>query len=219
MIINAILKAKHRLRGWDNPAAKNPRRIRNDSLALGYVVKRPSVPRHFPFRSISMLHFVTQVTPQLLAQLSGQTLPDASELPSLRRDTDHGYVVNASFSFPLLLSNPCGFFIRRPDTSSQETDIIRREDILRSLQRSQRIGELLLTREKEELEKINAFAEELIEREFTSPSKERPCQKEAAACLACYQSSSDDVMQCAEAVAAYSRCARSAMRDVLHTGK
>lgn len=49
----------------------------------------------------------------------------------------------------------------------------------------------------------------------SAPSRAPPCQGEAAACLACYRESGEDALRCADAVDAYSRCAREAWAEAL----
>jgi hypothetical protein len=89
---------------------------------------------------------------------------------------------------------------------------IRRSELLqRALERSHRLGDMLLAREDEELEQINQLAEEIIRKEYSSPSQERPCQSEAAACLQCYEINSENPTACEDAVNAYSMCAREAI--------
>ena len=93
---------------------------------------------------------------------------------------------------------------------------IRRSELLqRALERSQRVGDLLLAREDEEIRKIEALAEELISREYSAPHSVRPCQNEASACLSCYSSNPDNPTVCADVVEAYSTCARGAASAVI----
>ena len=95
--------------------------------------------------------------------------------------------------------------------------IRRNESIQRALERSQRVGNLLLTREEEELARIDDLAEEMIQREYSTPSRERPCQGEASACLQCYETHADDPTACADVVDVYSKCARQAAASVLRS--
>lgn len=89
------------------------------------------------------------------------------------------------------------------------------EMLSRALERSQRIGDLLVQREEAELQQVSALAEELIQREYSAPSREQPCRLQAGACLECYQQRADDITQCDAAVAAYAACARQASAAVL----
>ena len=80
----------------------------------------------------------------------------------------------------------------------------------KALQRSERIGDMLLAREDEELEKIQSLAEELIQREQNIPSGGNPCQAEADKCLQCYKEHSDNPVACSDVVNAYSKFAGEA---------
>ncbi len=107
---------------------------------------------------------------------------------------------------------------RPPSQVDQDVALtIRRSELLqRALERSHRVGDILLARENEELEQIDQLAEEIINKEYSSPSRERPCQSEAAACLQCYELNSENPTACEAAVNAYSLCAREAAATVLH---
>ena len=87
----------------------------------------------------------------------------------------------------------------------------------RALDRSQRVGDLLLRREAAEEQQIASLADELIEREYRAPSRETPCQQEAAACLECYRQHEGSPEPCAEAVQRYAACARHASALVLQS--
>lgn len=105
-----------------------------------------------------------------------------------------------------------------PSRADQDAAMtIRRSELLqRALDRSHRVGDMLLAREDEEFEQIDQLAEEILKKEYSSPSRERPCQSEAAACLQCYEMNSENPTVCASAVDAYSSCAREAAATVLH---
>jgi hypothetical protein len=109
--------------------------------------------------------------------------------------------------------------LRAPDQAERDASVmIRRSEFLqRALERSRRVGDALLAREDEELEKIEGLAEELIEREYATPSRARPCQTEAADCLACYRDNAENPAACAGSVQAYSACAREATAAALRT--
>ena len=93
---------------------------------------------------------------------------------------------------------------------------MRQSELLsRALQRAQRMGDVLVKHEAAEEQQIAALAEELIQREYSMPARERPCQAEAQTCLECYQQHADDPTPCAEAVSAYSACARHASASIL----
>lgn len=87
----------------------------------------------------------------------------------------------------------------------------------RALERSRRVGDMLLQREEEELRKIEELAEELIARQYKAPARERPCKDQAAACLACYESHPEDPTLCYDAVEAYAACTRQATKAALRT--
>ena len=93
--------------------------------------------------------------------------------------------------------------------------ISRSELLQRALERSTRVGDFLVIREEEELAQINALAEDLINKQYSAPSRARPCQGQAAACLQCYESNHENPTACAEAVNAYSTCAREAASSLL----
>ena len=94
---------------------------------------------------------------------------------------------------------------------------IRHSELLqRALERSHRVGDMLLAREDEEIQQIDQLAEEIINKEYKSPSRDRPCQSEAAACLQCYEANSENPTVCEDVVYAYSSCAREAASTVLH---
>ena len=97
-----------------------------------------------------------------------------------------------------------------------EVMIHRHEWLQRALQSSQRVGDYLLTREEEELAKIKQLAEELVASKYKAPSKERPCQAQAAACLQCYEVTADPTL-CAKHVETYSTCARSAASQLIQS--
>jgi hypothetical protein len=96
----------------------------------------------------------------------------------------------------------------QPDTAQQDGQVAR------ALERSRRIGDMLLAREEEELQKIQSLAEELINRELRIPSNGRPCEDKAAGCLRCYQEHAENPLACAEFVEAYRLCANQAVLRV-----
>jgi hypothetical protein len=87
-----------------------------------------------------------------------------------------------------------------------------------ALERSRRVGGLLLRHEDAELAAVGQLAEELVQREFATPSRPRPCAQQADDCVRCYAEHADDSLACAPAVEAYGACAKAAWRDaVAHT--
>lgn len=95
-------------------------------------------------------------------------------------------------------------------SSSDDIRIENGSQLQKALSRSRRVGDMLLAREDEELQKIESLAQELIEREQPMASGEAPCQAESEACLKCYLENSDNPTVCSEAVQRYSQCAHRA---------
>jgi len=85
----------------------------------------------------------------------------------------------------------------------------------RKLQYSKKVGNLLIKHEDEELPKVQQQVQELMDKQYKAPMRAPPCAAEKGACLACYQAFPDDPLRCAEAVAAFSKCAKQAYQDVL----
>lgn len=141
-----------------------------------------------------------QITPELVSKLTG------TPTPRLDSDTAGGGTAQA---------------VREPDQAERDASaMVRRSELLqRALERSRRVGDALLVREDEEMEKIESLAEELIAREYAAPVRERPCQAEAANCLQCYRANAADPVACSDAVAAYSACAREATAAVLRASE
>jgi len=150
-----------------------------------------------------------QITPELVGQLSGTPVPRKDSRSSSSGRGDGGG--RGSEAQALRSHTP-------PSQVDQDAAMtIRRSELLkRALERSRRVGDMLLAREDEELEQIDQLAEEIIKKEYRSPSRERPCQSEAAACLQCYEMNSENPTVCETAVNAYSSCAREAAATVLH---
>lgn len=87
--------------------------------------------------------------------------------------------------------------------------------LTRALERSRRVGGLLLKAEGEELRRIDALAEELVGSEYAAPSRPRPCSQQADDCVRCYADHAGDPLACAAAVDAYSACAKAAWQEAL----
>lgn len=95
-------------------------------------------------------------------------------------------------------------------------DAVRKDAELRySLACANKVGDLLLKREAEEVPKVNAFAEDLL-KEYRHPTKPVPCEAEREACEKCY--GAGDVLKCASMVDAYGRCAQEAWRKAYAPG-
>lgn len=88
-------------------------------------------------------------------------------------------------------------------------------DLAHALDRSRRVGGLLLKAEDEELGRVGALADELLAREYASPQRARACQAEAADSVRCYADNADNPLACGAAVEAYSACAKAAWQEAL----
>ncbi|PSC69439.1 cytochrome c oxidase assembly [Micractinium conductrix] len=84
-----------------------------------------------------------------------------------------------------------------------------------ALQRSRRVGGLLLRHEEAELAAANQLADELVAREFAAPSRPHPCSQQADDCVRCYTEHASDSLACAAAVEAYGACAKAAWQEAL----
>lgn len=104
-------------------------------------------------------------------------------------------------------------------SAEAEAAALARQDrgLAQAVERSRRVGSLLLKREDEELAKVGALAEELLAKEYQAPSRPLPCQEQAAECLRCYTEHTSDTLLCADAVRAYSDCSRQAFAAVMQT--
>ena len=89
--------------------------------------------------------------------------------------------------------------------------------LVRAIERSRRVGSLLLKREDEELAAVGALADELLAQEYQAPARPPPCQEQAAECLHCYTEHAGDTLKCAAAVHAYSDCTHKAYAAVMQT--
>jgi len=75
-----------------------------------------------------------------------------------------------------------------------------------------RVGELLLEREREETEHISHLAQELLDKEYRTPSRELQCRVERAACQQCYMENAANPSRCSGQVEAFAKCADAALR-------
>ena len=75
-----------------------------------------------------------------------------------------------------------------------------------------RVGELLLRHEREETDAISHLAQELLEKEYRTPTRELRCSSERAACLQCYTDSAAGPLACTSQVEAFAKCADAALR-------
>lgn len=105
--------------------------------------------------------------------------------------------------------------------SSQLRDaeaMIHRNKILqRALQRSDYVNDMLLIREREEMQKIDGMAEDLIMREQSIHRKARPCLQESAECLQCFMENPNDPTLCEDLTDSYLRCAHAASESNVHS--
>jgi hypothetical protein len=74
------------------------------------------------------------------------------------------------------------------------------------------VGELLLRREREETAAISHLAQELLDKEYRTPTRELRCSAERAACLQCYTDSAAGPLACTAQVEAFAKCADAALR-------
>ncbi|CAL8462414.1 g1947 [Coccomyxa elongata] len=90
--------------------------------------------------------------------------------------------------------------------------VLRRDPKLQeALRHSRRVGDMLLKVEEQEMAKVNQLTDDLLKKEYRAPLRETPCLQEREACLQCYKNNSQDVLKCADAVAAYAACAQQAV--------
>lgn len=115
--------------------------------------------------------------------------------------------------------------IRRSPLQQQDPDsaaalAAARQDagVARALDRSRRVGGMLLKAEAEEVGAVSALADELLASEYAAPSRPKPCQAQAAECVRCYADHAGDPLACAPAVDAYSACAKAAWQEALQRG-
>ena len=84
-----------------------------------------------------------------------------------------------------------------------------------ALEKSRRVGSLLLKHEAEELDRIEDLAQELLAREYAAPHHPPPCQQAAQDCVRCYAEHPGEALACAAAVDAYGACAKAAWQEAL----
>ncbi|KAL6783647.1 COX23 [Auxenochlorella protothecoides x Auxenochlorella symbiontica] len=128
-----------------------------------------------------------RITKELLDQLDGKVVPvQAPPRPS------------ASLA------------VRPPaeDVRAVEREAKHDQQLAHALERSRRVGRLLLKTEEAELGSITRLADELLASEYNAPSRPQPCKEAAAAATACYEAKTADPLACAPAVEAYVRCSQ-----------
>ena len=93
----------------------------------------------------------------------------------------------------------------------------RHPDVDGALTSSARAGDLLLKCERSEIDKINAYADELsaAERDPFEGAHEAPCAVEASSVRACYSANVSDVTACRDLVEKYRACGRTALRKFI----
>mmetsp|Transcript_924 Transcript_924/g.2820 ORF Transcript_924/g.2820 Transcript_924/m.2820 type:complete len:172 (+) Transcript_924:160-675(+) len=143
------------------------------------------------------------VNPKLLQQLAGEN--------SSGQASGHGSE-DDSREAPHHFAPGQGSFLHQP---SQRTRVEEEAAALAGdLNRSRRVGGLLLRHEDDELAQVQQYAEELLDHEYRAPSRKPPCVADRDACLACYTSHPKDPLACASSVSAYKACAQSAFAQV-----
>lgn len=71
----------------------------------------------------------------------------------------------------------------------------------------------VLKAEKDLQSKIETRTKELLEREYTTPTRPIPCVEERRRCVECYRKFPDDPSKCAPHVEDFSRCAAEKLRS------
>jgi hypothetical protein len=74
------------------------------------------------------------------------------------------------------------------------------------------VGDLLLRRERDETAAISHLAQELLDKEYRTPSRELRCSAERDACLQCYLQNAASPLNCAAQVDAFARCADATLK-------
>ena len=92
------------------------------------------------------------------------------------------------------------------------------EKIRAALNRSRKLNKLLLKREDEELKKIDALAQELLQHKAMQPPSRDACHDHREAVEACCQAHPTGLGECGTLIDAYATCAnRSFMQRVTKT--
>mmetsp|Transcript_22278 Transcript_22278/g.69326 ORF Transcript_22278/g.69326 Transcript_22278/m.69326 type:complete len:149 (-) Transcript_22278:159-605(-) len=92
------------------------------------------------------------------------------------------------------------------------------QDVMAALQRSRRVGGMLLKSEAEEMIKVRNLVNDLHSREFRPPRTKPACGSEKDACLSCYSVNSGDPLRCAKEVKAFTSCTRAAQEAYMTAG-
>ena len=87
------------------------------------------------------------------------------------------------------------------------------EEIRGALRRSRKVGKLLLKREDEELEKINAQADELGQLPTMKDPSSDACRLDREAVAACCEQHADGVLGCVSLIDAYAACTNKRFVD------
>ncbi|KAI3429569.1 hypothetical protein D9Q98_005656 [Chlorella vulgaris] len=107
---------------------------------------------------------------------------------------------------------------QRESAAAAAALVMQDRSMARLLERSKRVGTMLLKADGEEVERIDELAGELLAREYATPSRPRPCTQQADDCVRCYANHAADPLACAAAVDAYSACAKAAWQEALQRG-
>ena len=87
--------------------------------------------------------------------------------------------------------------------------------VQQALQQSLRVGDALLKQEAAEMERIARLAQELLDKQASTPTPQLACGAERAACSACYEQHAGQPLACAPQVDAFARCVSGALQSVL----
>ncbi|CAG9462037.1 unnamed protein product [Pedinophyceae sp. YPF-701] len=147
--------------------------------------------------------FHAQITPELVERITGRRLPGsaASGAPGSRaaevaqRDTARA---------------PQVFQPALPVHDEAVAWRAEEEKYRRALQKSKRMGALLIRRAEEELQQVKEDAAALLAAEYTAPCREDACRAERQASTACLKAHAKDPWACAGEFGAFERCAAAA---------
>lgn len=93
------------------------------------------------------------------------------------------------------------------------------DSIRKVINESEGVIDKLHKKEARALEEVNRNAKELREKEYKMPEQRTiPCLSAKDACVQCYKDHPEDPLQCAEAVKAFSDCARRVQQQFIASG-
>lgn len=157
-----------------------------------------------------------KVTEGLIRQLHGESAPTsqgssrAGGLPWLPH-------LRPAFSSPATDESSTPVSQQDEQTSSSDSQQQQHSNESRTARKAahgqqqiqQSAGHAELKAEADSQQKVNQYANQLV-KEYEAPLKALPCQDEKTSCLVCYQHNQQDPLQCADQVAAFTKCARKA---------